>query len=314
MTDKKYFQPLQPRINIVTLNWNGFEDTSQLLESLFRITYPNFRIIVIDNNSENDEATKLEKIYLGKASVIKNKKNLGFAGGNNVGIKYSLEEEADYILLINNDTVVNPDFLEILVRKMLTDERIGIVAPRINYYDEPQKIWSDGGRISSILGSGFANSDKIETEADRLDREVSFVSGCCMLIKCEVFLKVGLFDENYFLYLEDADLCLRAIRAGFKIYIVPTSKIFHKVNSSTKVNNSSLPLYYTTRNRLYFKRKNFINSFYITVSYLVVSILTKSIFWLVTGKSNNIISVYNGFKDFFDGNMGKKNNKTTEHI
>lgn len=314
MTDKNNFQPLQPRINIVTLNWNGFEDTSELLESLFRITYPNFRIIVIDNNSENDEAMKLENIYLGKARIIKNKKNLGFAGGNNVGIKYSLEEEADYILLINNDTVVNPDFLEILVSKMLTDERIGIVAPRINYYDEPQKIWSDGGRISSLRGSGFANSDKIETEVDCLDREVSFVSGCCMLIKCEVFLKIGLFDENYFLYLEDADLCLRAIRAGFKIYIVPTSKIFHKVNSSTKVNNSSLPLYYTTRNRLYFKRKNFINSFYITVSYLVISILIKSIVWFVIGKSNNITSVYNGFKDFFDGNMGKKNSKTTEHV
>ncbi len=302
----------QPLVHIIILNWNGLDDTSELLVSLSKISYNNYTIVIVDNNSSNDEAEKLENSSKGKAHIIKCKENLGFSGGNNVGIRYSLEEKADYILLLNNDTTVNPDFLEILVSKCEGEKQSGIVAPRINYYDEPQKIWTDGGKISRIRGSGFAYSDKMETEADVTDKSVIFVSGCCMLIKREVLLSVGLFDENYFLYIEDTDLCLRTIRAGYKIYVVPQSRIFHKVNSSTKKNYSSLPLYYATRNRLYFAKKNFKNSYYLTVTYLLLSMIIKSTGWLMIGRFENITSVYNAFKDFFTGTMGKKNHERFE--
>lgn len=301
---------MQPRINIVILNWNGYNDTSQLLNSLFKISYTNFKIIVVDNNSVNDEVEKLRKNYADKVHIIRCNKNLGFSGGNNVGIKYSLEEEADYILLLNNDTTVQPDFLEILVNKFKTENQAGIVAPRINYYDEPKKIWSEGGKISRIRGSGFAYSDKLEAEVDTTDKSVTFVSGCCMLVKPEVFLKVGLFDENYFLYTEDTDLCLRTMKSGYKIFVAPESKIFHKVNSSTEKNLSLLPLYYTTRNRLYLAKKNFPNTFILSCLYIFLSMIFKSILWILTGKRENIFTIKNAIKDFLNGKMGKTNHNS----
>ena len=298
----------QPLVYVVILNWNGYKDTSELLESLSKITYANHKITVVDNNSSPGEVEKLESAYENKVHVIRCKNNLGFSGGNNIGIKYSLESKADYILLLNNDTIVEPDFLEILVSKFETENQAGIVAPRINYYSEPQKIWSDGGKISWIRGSGFAYSDKLETKVNSLDRSVTFVSGCCMLIKSEVFLKNGMFDENYFLYTEDTDLCHRVINAGYKIYITPRSKIFHKINSSTKSNYSTLPLYYTTRNRLYFAKKNFQKLYVITLSYISLAMILKSIYWLLSGKFKNIDAVRKAFNDFYLGKMGK-----TEH-
>ena len=295
----------QPKVNIVIVNWNGLEDTSELLKSLSKISYSNFFIVIVDNNSANDEAEKLEKSGQAKTHIIKCKKNLGFAGGNNVGIKYSLEQKADYILLLNNDTRVNPDFLEILVNKYESTEKAGIVAPQINYYYEPNKIWTNGGKISMLRGSGFAYSNKLESKIDRIDKSVTFVSGCCMLIKHDVFLKIGMFDENYFLYTEDTDLCLRTIKAGYKIFVSPQSKIFHKVSSSTKNRNTALPLYYTTRNRLYFAKKNFSKIYFLTVTYILSAMILKSIYWFASGKSKNVIAVTKSFKDFSSGRMGK---------
>lgn len=303
-----------PFVHIIILNWNGFDDTSELLESLLKISYSNYSIVIVDNNSANDEADRLEKIYKGKAHIIKCKENLGFAGGNNVGIQYALEKEADYILLLNNDTKVSSDFLEILVRKYQTSEQAGIVAPRINYFEEQKKIWSDGGYISQLRGSGFAYSDKLETEVDSSDKTVTFVSGCCMLISKEVLQKIGSFDEKYFLYIEDTDLCQRTIKAGYKILVSHQSKIFHKVSSSTKNRNRALPLYYTTRNRLFFAKKHFKNFYYLTCTYLILSMIIKSTGWLMIGSFKNIFSVYNAFKDFFTGKMGDKNHKRFEQV
>lgn len=303
----------QPKVNVVIVNWNGLEDTSVLLESLSKISYSNYFIVIVDNNSANDEAEKLENLCRGKVHLIKCNENLGFAGGNNVGIKYSLEEKADYILLLNNDTTVQPDFLEILVNKFEVENQAGIIAPRINYYYKPEKIWSDGGYISRLRGSGFAYSEKFESEADSNEKVVSFVSGCCMLIKSEVFSKVGLFDENYFLYTEDTDLCLRTLNAGYKIIVSPKSKIFHKVGSSTKNRNRALPLYYTTRNRLFFAKKNYRSTYYVTSTYIFLSMLIKSIIWLATGKKKNIVAVRQAFKDFFHNRMGKTENKFVFH-
>lgn len=294
----------QPSVYIVIINWNGHKDTSELLESLFKITYVNHKIIVVDNNSSLGEVEKLESAHGNKVHVIRCIQNLGFSGGNNVGIKYSLEAKADYILLLNNDTIVEPNFLEILIDKFETGDKAGIVAPRVNYYEEPKKIWSAGGKISKIRGSGFAVSDKKETEILQDDRFVDFVSGCCMLIKKDVFLNVGLFDENFFLYTEDTDFCYRVIKFGYKIYLSPKAKIFHKVHKSSRANFTSLPLYYTTRNRLYFSRKHFVQYYPLTFVYISSTMLIKSMYWLLVGKIKNISVVLRAFHDFLAGNMG----------
>jgi GT2 family glycosyltransferase len=299
---------MSPKLNIVILNWNGYSDTSELLNSLIKVRSTEFSIIVVDNNSVGNDVEKLESNYKGFIKVLRCNDNLGFAGGNNIGIKQALEDRAEYILLLNNDTIVEPNFLEPLLERINTTEQIGIVAPQINYYDEPKKIWSAGGKISKLRGSGFADSNKLESQVNILDKEVEFVSGCCILIKKDVIENVGLLDENYFLYTEDTDFCFRVRKAGYKIYVTPRSKIYHKVNRSTENKFSTLPLYYTTRNRLYFAKKNFNGLFPVTILYIAFSMSLKSFIWLFTGNSKNISAIHKAFEDFFSNQMGK-----TEH-
>jgi len=292
----------EPKVSIVIINWNGYEDTYECIESLMKITYKNLEIVVVDNGSDTDDVLDLENKFE-KVKVLRNKENLGFSGGNNIGINYSLKQNSDFILLLNNDTTVNDNFLEPLVEKSLVTKDIGIIAPQINYYSNPKRIWSAGGKISKIRGSGFAFSNKLEIEHSNLLKEVTFVSGCCMLIKKEAFEKVGLFDEKYFLYTEDTDFCYRVNKTGLKIYITAESKIYHKVNKSTETTFSTLPLYYNTRNRLYFSKKNFKYFLPITFIYLSITMILKCIGWFITGKTSNISAVYRGFKDFLIGKM-----------
>lgn len=298
----------EPMVAIVIINWNGYEDTVECIISLQKIEYKNYEIVLVDNGSGNDEAIKLEQKF-SNIKIIRNRDNLGFSGGNNVGINYSLEQNAEFILLLNNDTIVEENFLNPLVEKFLFDKSLGIVAPQINYYSEPNRIWSAGGKISKIRGSGFAYTNKLESQSLRIDRKVDFVSGCCMLIKRNVFQDVGLFDERYFLYTEDTDFCFRARKAGFAIYITSASKIFHKVSNSTKENYFSLPIYYTTRNRLYFAKKNFSQYLPITFLYISITMLAKSIFWFMRRKETNINAVHKAFGDYLTGKMGMTNHK-----
>lgn len=297
-------------IYIITLNWNGYNDTSELLESLKKINSPEFRVLVVDNNSTGDDANKLEKNYNGFINLIQCDSNLGFAGGNNIGIKQALNENADYILLINNDTIVEPDFLNVLIDKILYEKDIGIVAPKINYYNKPEKVWSAGGKIKKIRSSGFAIGDIDESKIIADDRYVDFVSGCCMLIKKEVFQKVGFFDKNFFLYVEDTDFCYRVRKSGFKILLAHSSKIYHKIHNSTQNELQIIPLYYTTRNRLYLAKKNFPSFLFLTLLYISVSMFIKSIYWFLLGRKKNISSVKLAFKDFFRGQMGVRKGLT----
>ena len=294
-----------PKITIVTLNWNGYEDTIELLESLKKITYQNFDVVLVDNGSEGDDAEKLESNYGEFVKVLRNKSNLGFAGGNNEGIKIALQNNADYVLLINNDTVVEPDILHNLIQKFNNDERVGIVAPKINFYAEPQKIWSAGGKISKLRGSAISFSVKRGKNNFLKDELVDFVSGCCMLIKRSLFSEIGYFDEKYFLYMEDADYCWRAANAGFKIICVPQCTILHKVNSSSSDKYENLPLYYMTRNRLYFAKKSFPKYNEIVYAYILISMIIKSVYWLLTGRKNKILIVKKAFTDFKLNSLGK---------
>jgi len=213
----------------------------------------------------------------------------------------------DYFLLLNNDTIVEPNFIQPLLDVFEKEKNAGIAAPQINYFYEPEKIWTAGGKISRVRGSGFAYSDRIESKIKPDNKSVTFVSGCCMLIKKEVFEKIGLFDEKFFLYVEDADLCYRTTHAGYKIIVNNHSKILHKVSSSTKENLSLLPIYYVTRNRLYFAKKNFPKFFVLTLFYIIFSMSIKSIYWILNNNSKNILMIIKAFKDFFSKRMGKSN-------
>jgi GT2 family glycosyltransferase len=297
-------QIIQPKVFIVLLNWNGFNDTVECVNSIKKITYGNYEIIIVDNESEND-FEKLENIYSNEIILIRSDVNLGFAGGNNLGIKYALKNDADFVLLLNNDTTVEPDFLDGLIKSGIEKE-FGIVAPKILNYYFPNIIWSAGGKISWLGASGYSFGEGKTTEKFIENRYVTFVSGCCMLINKEIFNNIGFFEEDYFLYCEDTDFCKRVIDAGFKILFVADSIVYHKINTSTKRDISYLPIYYQTRNRLYFARKFYIKYLSIIMLYIYISMFLKSIIWTVIGQKNKIKAVKTAIRDFRNNNFGMK--------
>lgn len=294
-----------PRVSIIVLNWNNWQDTVECIESLYKISYPNYDVIVIDNGSKNDSVQRIKDYCLGKIEVksrffeydrgnkpievfevseedaekrlfdsqfyesyrgnklilIKNKKNYGFAKGNNIGIKFALEVlKPEYVLLLNNDTVVSKSFLNELVGCAI-ENRAEILGPKIYYYDYKGRddvISFTGEDIVPFKGGGQRYGDR-EVDRGQWDRpfEPDRLEGSCMLIKREVFERIGLFDERYFAYYEETDFCVRAKRTGFKIMYCPTAKIWHKVGASLGRRASPMRMYLSTRNRTIFVRRNF---------------------------------------------------------
>jgi GT2 family glycosyltransferase len=247
---------MPPKVSLIMLTWNNYQDTKKCLESLRKITYPNCKIIVVDNGSTDKSGERLKKEFP-QYRFIRNDSNLGFAEGNNVGIRHALKRGADYVLLLNNDTIVDPGFLEPLVEIAETDDQIGVAGPMNYFYDAPKVIQSIGAGINLWKGShsiiGIREVDKGQYNEPM---EVDYVSGAALLVKRRMIEDIGLLDPDYFLYSEEVDWCYRAAKAGYKIMAVPESKIWHKVSSSTGGTKSPLSAYYMTRNRILFMRKH----------------------------------------------------------
>ena len=243
------------RVAIIILNWNQEADTVECLTSLKALKYENYEIILVDNGSHDGSPDILQKQFP-NIKMIRNPKNLGFVGGNNVGIKETLKTGADYILLLNNDTVVEPDFLSLLVQTMENDKTVGVVSPKIMFYHDRKKIWFVGGNYLPIIRkTNHKHYGEVDCGQVKKITDVAWVSGCCMLIKREVVEKVGLFDPDYFNNYEDVDFCERAKVAGYKIMLVPQAKIYHKFAASMGGKFSPYYTYYRTRNNLLFYKK-----------------------------------------------------------
>jgi len=241
-----------PRVVIIVLNWNGLSDTLECLESLAGLDYPAYEVVVVDNGSTDGSLDAIRERFTG-VTLVENGENLGFTGGNNVGLRRALEQGADYALLLNNDTAVAPDFVRLLVRAAEADAGIGIAGPTIYYYDQPETVWSAGGGIDWRRGKtwmvGLGTCDVGQLGASL--REVDFVSGCALLVKRAVLDRIGLLDDRFFAYYEETEWCVRASRAGFRIVHVPGAKVWHKINPGGRT-NSPMVHYYLTRNRLLF--------------------------------------------------------------
>lgn len=243
---------MEPLVSIIVLNYNGREDTLACLQSLEHLMYPRTQVIVVDNaSSDGTEAAVRESFP--KVSFIQTGANLGFTGGNNVGIKQALAEGADYILLLNNDTIVAPDFINVLVDSMEADPTVGVAGPMIYYYAEPETIWSAGGVVdwSHGLTSMIGVNEEDNSQYGLAPRQMDFVTGCALMAKRAVWEKVGLLDDKFFMYYEEAEWCVRAGRAGYKIMLVPASMIWHKISLQARA-ASPRTYYYMTRNRLLF--------------------------------------------------------------
>jgi hypothetical protein len=236
-----------PKIFVIIPNFNGKKTLLKCLQSVNASGYSNLEVVVVDNDSKDGSLEEAKK-YLSRAHFIKNEKNLGFATAVNIGIRFSLEQMADYIFLLNNDAEIENDTLQKLVDEMEKDKKRGVGSPLI--FDKRNgKIWFAGGKI---------NRWKMRTEhrftaLSQNSYETQYVTGCAMIIKKEVFKEVGLFDQNYFLYYEDADFCLRAKKASYKIMIFPSIKAYHLEKSEENKENK---VYWLVISGLMFFQKN----------------------------------------------------------
>ena len=271
-----------PKVAILVLNWNAWEVTCDCLRSLARLEYDNYDVAVIDNGSTDGSVQKLREQFA-DLTILENGANLGFAAGNNVGVRYALDQGAQYVLLLNNDTVVSPSCLSALVRVAESDDRIGILNPKIYYSDPPDRIWYAGGSFSPWFGFARHNGMKKRSRDVRdSTREVTFITGCAFLIKAEVIRRIGLLDESFFMVYEDTDWSIRALRAGFKAMYVAEAEISHRESYTiTNKKGKAFRDYYNFRNTLLLARKH--ARFYHWPSF--VACLLSTILYRVAGYS-----------------------------
>jgi GT2 family glycosyltransferase len=222
------------------------------LASLSRLDYPVYDIVVVDNGSSDNSAAAIRADYP-HLTLIETGENLGYVGGNNVGLQQAQSMGATYALLLNNDTEVSPDFLTLLVETAERELLAAIVGPTIYYFDRPEVIWSAGGVIDWRQGqTSMLGLDEVERgQFGQLPRPVDFVTGCALLIKMSVVAQVGLLDPRFFAYYEETEWCVRVSRAGFKILHVPLAKIWHKISPIAREASPQVH-YYMSRNRLLF--------------------------------------------------------------
>jgi GT2 family glycosyltransferase len=343
-----------PKVAIILLNWNSWEDTIECLESLFKIDYPNFKILVLDNKSTNESIQKIKNyangdirtsskyfqynpnnkpikikeytedmineilkkgsetdLTMGKMKeeqkdknaleptqefiLIKNNDNHGFAKGNNIGMKYAKTVlSADYILLLNNDTVVKIDFLTNLIKAAEQNKSAGIIAPRIPYYDKPDKNWFGWGRINWF-------SINIAYHISRIDDKIiqsDYITGCAALIRADVIDKIGYLNEKLFLYFEDADYSLRAKARGFELIIVPDAVVYHKVSATSYTFTLSKAQYYFSRNRLWFVKKYCPKKYLrLSLGFIIIRLFLAAGFFTLKRERSTVKAIMKAYRD-----------------
>ncbi|MCL4553173.1 MAG: glycosyltransferase family 2 protein [Candidatus Marsarchaeota archaeon] len=218
-----------PIVSIVVLNWSQLEDTCECLASLRDVTYADYHVIVVDNGSVDGSPDVIADRYP-EVRLIRNEQNLGFVGGNNVGIEAALQTQADYVLLLNNDTVVDPGMVSILVEVAEADSRIAAVGPQIFYYDEPTRLWFLGADVGWPLAKvEFWHQNEENPYPQRQVVETDYLAGAGMLIRTSIIRQLGAFDPYFFAYWDDVELCVRFARAGYQIKAVTHAHMWHKI-------------------------------------------------------------------------------------
>ena len=245
-----------PKIAVIILNWNGKEDTLECLASVKKLDYSNYEIVLVDNGSTDDSVDTLSKQYP-DMTLLQTGENLGYAGGNNVGIRWALEQGADYILLLNNDTIVSTDLLIAFINAANLLPSGSILGAKIYFYDRPDTLWFAGGRWQAEknrfehIGGGQLDSVEFSNTV-----QVDYITGCALFADAATFQDVGLLGDDFFLTYEETDWCYRAKTKGHKCIVIPEAKLWHKVSSSFGGADSPLVNYFMVRNKLLWAKKH----------------------------------------------------------
>ena len=306
-------------VAIVIVNWNNIHDTIECIESLKKLSYKNFKVFLIDNGSDSNIYEEL-KISINtkvknnefnfKIDFIRSNINLGFAGGNNIGIKKAINENFDYYWLLNNDTVVTEHSLIELLREIDFNNNIGIIGSKILYYNS-DLIWFAGGQVNNYTGKTVHKNFKKRNEEsiDILDSD--YITGCSLLTRRDLLLSTGLMNEDYFLYYEETDWNLRARMDGWEIKYIPTSLIYHKVSLSSGGERNLSPYvdYYDIRNAYVMIKRNhkLLNSItaYICMYFKAVKKIVRIIIRNENEKSSRYRLIIKAIKDGHNIKMGK---------
>ena len=287
--------PQEYELSIITVNYNGLNDTCALIDS---ITFnEDMEVIVVDNGSKENEADILQEQYP-NIKAIRSDQNLGFAGGNNLGIKAA---KGKYLYLINNDTVFKEFNPQVLIQRLESTSEIGMVCPKIRFAWGNNPIQFAGYTPLSPItirnrAIGFGEEDNGQYDSPH---QTPYAHGAAMMLKREVIDKVGLMPECYFLYYEELDWSMMITRAGYEIWYEPTSTIYHKESQSTG-QNSPLRTYYITRNRLLLVKRNFTGlRKYLVYTYLQMGVATRDIIkYIIKGQMNLLKATTQGLRDF----------------
>ena len=235
-----------PLVYIVVLNYNNYDDTVETIESIERLDYENYKILLVDNGSEKEVVERIRERFP-ELRIVETGKNLGYAGGNNFGIRVALSEGAEYVLVLNNDIVLESDALKKMVEIMEKEANCAACQPLVKFYKEREKIWSAGTKMFLGYPRLYLKGKK---EAIEDVFEAPFgLSGCAILVRASAFRDIGLFDERLFLMHEETEWCVRAKKKGYKLLVVASAVVYHKV-SATLGFLSEKYLYYVSRNWL----------------------------------------------------------------
>lgn len=299
----------QPLISIITVNYNQAQVTKELLDSLQKISYKHFEVIIVDNASKENPAEYIGEHTYPNVKFILSKKNLGFAGGNNLGIK---EAKGDYLFFVNNDTEFTYDLIEQSLAPFSKDPTIGMVCPKVRDYTQPKLLQYAGYTPINPYTARNSTIGLFKEDNGQFDNPgpTAFPHGAAMMVKREVIEKVGMMPEEFFLYYEEFDWCEQIKRAGYKLYFEPKAVIYHKESVSVG-KRSTLKTYYMTRNRIYFMRRNTKKyQFMIFSLFLLFFTMPKNIYSYIKNAE------YNHIKAFIDAVLwnfrNKKINKTPD--
>ena len=288
-------------VAIIIVNWKKYDITLTCIESILNSTNSNFKIILVDNESDNKKVKNFK--YRNQIEIIQNKKNEGFSKANNIGIDYALKNNYNYTLLINNDTLVEKNLIEVLL-KTAQAKNLSVVQPLILNYNG-KEIWNAGGRINYFFGN-FITIKKLGNSLNSSHELTEWLTGCCCLFKTKIFKKIGKLDESFFAYYEDVDFSLRLKKDGYKIGFTSKTHIYHYESFSSISNNSKggklSPYihYLNIRNHILILKKHsdLFNSFGIRV-YQVYKIISYSIYFIFRLRFTKLNMVYKGLLDSY---------------